>query len=79
METRSRVDGQPGTSFKILDNFHKLEVWSKIEILVKNRNVGQNRNFWSKIEILVKNRSFSQKFKFGQKIKFWSEIEILVK
>ena len=53
----------------------KIESWSKIKILLKNRNIGQNRNFglknqnfgqkektWSKIEILVKNRNFGQKW-----------------
>ena len=32
--------------------------WSKIEILIKNRNFGQKSKCWSKIEISVKNRKF---------------------
>jgi len=36
----------------------KSKFWSKIEILVKNRNFGQ------KIEIVVKNRNFGQRYKF---------------
>ena len=47
--------------------------WSKIEIFVKNLNVGQKSNFRSKIQILIKDRNI------GQKSKFWSKIKILVK
>ena len=32
-----------------------LNIWSKIDILVKNRNIGQKLKFWVKIEILVTN------------------------
>ena len=49
-----------------------LNFGKKIEILVKNRSVGQQWKFWSIIEILVKNLNF------GQKSKFCSKIEILV-
>jgi len=49
------------------------KIWSKIEILVKNKKFGQKSKFWSKIEVLVKNRNF------GQKPKFWSKMKILVK
>ena len=31
--------------------------WSKIEILVRNRNLGQKSKFWSEIEILVPYRT----------------------
>ena len=48
-------------------------IWSKTEILVKNRKLGQKSKFWSKIEITVKNQNY------GQKSKFWSKIEITVK
>ena len=42
----------------------KYKFWSKIKILVKNRNYGQKYKFWSNIKILVKNQNFSQKSKF---------------
>jgi len=45
----------------------KLDLWSKIGFLVKNRNCVQF------IEIVIKNPNF------GQKLKICSEIEILVK
>ena len=58
----------------------KSKFWAKIEILGKNRNIGQ------KIKILRKNRNFGQKIKilgknriFGHKSKFWAQIEILGK
>ena len=51
----------------------KSQFWSKIGILVKNRDFGQKSWFWSKIVILDKNRDF------GQKSGFWSKIVILVK
>ena len=41
----------------------KSKCWSKIQILVKNPNVGQNPNFpkkskfWSKIQLFVKNQN----------------------
>ena len=47
------------------------KMWSKIEILVKNRNVGQKSKFCAKIKILVKNRIFDEKSKFAEKWKFW--------
>jgi len=54
--------------------------WSKIEILVKNRNFGQkskfcskNWNFGQKSKFWSKNRTFDQKFKN------WPQIEILAK
>jgi len=42
------------TKISIFDqnfDFRKSKFWSKIEILVKNRNFGRNSKFWSKIEI----------------------------
>ena len=72
--------------------FKKLNFWSKIESLVKNRNFGQKSKLWSNIEILVKNRNFGQRSKFWSKIelffiknsifdqksKLWSKLEILI-
>ena len=65
------------------------QFWSKIQILVKNSNSGENLQFWSKIQIfllqiLVKISNSGRKFKFfwansGQKFKFWSKIQILIK
>ena len=37
------------------DICEKFKLRSKIEILVKNQNFGQQSKLWSKIEILVKN------------------------
>jgi len=59
-----------GTFLYVLRNpavGQKLKFWSKIEILVKNRNFAQKSIFWSKIEILVKNRNFGQNRNFAQK------------
>ena len=36
---------------KFVIKINKSKYWSKIEILVKNRNFGQKSKFWSKIEI----------------------------
>jgi len=70
----------------------KPKIWSKIEVLVKNRNVcqkiemlvknwsfGKKSKFWSKIKSLVQNRNFGQKYKFRQKLKLSSKIEIVIK
>ena len=37
--------------------FEKSQYWSKIEILVKNLNIGEESKYWGIIEILVKNFS----------------------
>ena len=42
-----------------------------MEILLKNRQFGQNSTIWSKIDNLVKNRNFTQKSTI------WSNIQIL--
>ena len=44
-----KVDGQ------------KSKVWSKVEIMVKNRNFGQKVKLWSKIEISVKYWNYGPK------------------
>jgi len=65
--------------------YQKPKFWSKIEILLKNRNFAQKSKLWSKtkfrsrIEILLKNRNLAQKSKLWSKTKFRSQIEILVK
>jgi len=38
----------PGVSFIVSCDCSQKKFWSKLEILVKNRNFGQNSKFWSK-------------------------------
>ena len=55
----------------------KLKFWSRIEILIKNLNLGRKlkvdifwfkkSKFWAIMEILVKKRNLPQKFKFSRK------------
>ena len=50
-----------GRALVLLKN-DKIVILSKIDILVKNRHIGQKSKFWSKIDILVKNRHIGQNF-----------------
>ena len=46
----------------------KWKFWSKIEILVKNRNFSQKSKFWSNLKFLLNNLIFGQKSKYLTKM-----------
>ena len=55
----------------------KIEIFSKIQISVKNTNFGRKSIFCSKIQIFFKNPNLDQKSKFCPKSTLWAKIDTL--